>query len=116
MAFHQSKQARFWPCGRCVIGKTLGAILTIGAAVAVNVIPGVGQAISGALVSTLGAVGTTVFQGLQLGLAMSGLQAAGGLLGLGPNIGKPDTASVPFKPPGASGKLFEPADWKEDAI
>jgi hypothetical protein len=98
------------------LGKSLGAILTIGAAVAVNAIPGVGQAISGALVGTLGTVGTAVFQGLQLSLAMAGLQSAGGLLGLGPNIGKPDTASVPFKPPGASGKLFEPADWSGNAI
>lgn len=32
------------------MGKTVGAILTIGVAIAVNVIPGVGQAISGAIV------------------------------------------------------------------
>lgn len=98
------------------MGKTLAGILTIGAAIAVNVIPGVGQAISGALVSTFGAVGTTLYGALNAGLVMSGLQSAGGLLGMGPSAGKADTASVPFKPPGSSGKLFERADWKEDAI
>ena len=81
------------------MGKTLGAILTIGAAVATNVIPGVGQAISGALVSTFGAVGGTIYSTFTIALTLSALQSAGGPLGLGPSIGKPDTASVPLNRP-----------------
>lgn len=94
------------------MGRTLGAILTIGAAVAINVIPGVGQAISGAIVGALGGtfaaygVAVTVVQALTLGLTVAGVQAAGGLLGLGPNIPRPDTATTAIKtsrPPRVSG-------------
>ena len=77
------------------MGKTLGAILTIGAAIAVNVIPGIGQAISGALMSTFGA---TIAGAITLGITVAGLQALGGVLGLGPNVPKPDTTESPIKP------------------
>lgn len=91
------------------MGKTLGAILTIGAAVAVNAIPGVGQAISGALLSTFGTIGATVFSSLSLGLAAGALQSVGGLLGLGPGAGKAETASTPIKPPRQGYSLYRPA-------
>lgn len=101
------------------MGKTLGAILTIGAAVAINVIPGVGQAISGTLGAALSGTaiggGVTAFGfaaaqaltgALTLGLTVAGLQSLGGLLGLGPSLPKPDTAVTAIKiprPPRVSG-------------
>ncbi len=89
------------------MGKTVGSILTIAAAVAVNFIPGVGQVISGTLVGALGSAGATIASGLTAALSVAGLQAAGGLLGMGPNMSKPEAASTPLKPPRPGGLLFE---------
>lgn len=85
------------------MGKTLGAILTIGAAIAINVVPGIGQAISGAIVGTLGGtfaaygVAVTAVQALTLGLTVAGVQSLGGVLGLGPNAPKADTSATAIK-------------------
>ena len=92
------------------MGKTVVGILTIGAAIAVNFIPGVGQVISGALgaafsgtaigggVTAFGfAAAQAVTGALTLGITAFGLQSLGGLLGLGPNAPKSDTASTAIK-------------------
>ncbi|WP_293920646.1 hypothetical protein [Sphingobium sp. UBA5915] len=92
------------------MGKTLGNIITIGAAVAVNFVPGVGQALSGALIGTLGAVGSALYSGLTVSLAAAGIQSAGSLVGLGPNLDKPQTSSVSLKPRPHGSNLFEGAD------
>ena len=89
------------------MGKAIGQILLVSAAVAVNFIPGVGQAISGTLVGALGSAGATIASGLTAALSVAGLQAAGGLLGMGPNVSKPEAASTPLKPPRPGGFLFE---------
>lgn len=91
------------------MGKTLGSILLVAAAVAVNFIPGVGQAISGAIGSAIAGAGvyaTTAFSiasaittGLTLGVTALGLQSFGGLLGLGPGSPKPDTTETAVKRP-----------------
>lgn len=87
------------------MGKTIGQILTIGVAIAVNVVPGIGPAISGTIVGigggTFAALGVAnaVVGALTLGATVAGLQAAGGLLGLGPNIPKPEAASTAIKTP-----------------
>jgi hypothetical protein len=99
------------------MSKTLGSILLVAAAVAVNVIPGVGQAISGAIVGLAGgpfaagaatawAIGDAVASAVTLGVTAAGLQSAAGLLGLGPSAPKPDTAITAIKtsrPPRVSG-------------
>jgi hypothetical protein len=74
------------------VGKTLGRILTISAAIAVNLIPGVGQALSAAIGSTLA---TAVVSAVTL----AGLQSLGGVLGLGPSSPKPDTTVTAIKTP-----------------
>lgn len=72
------------------MGKTLGNILAVAAAVAVNVIPGVGQALSAAIGSTLA---TAVISSVTL----YGLQSGVGLLGLGPSGPKPETTETAIK-------------------
>ncbi|AIT81592.1 hypothetical protein [Novosphingobium pentaromativorans] len=93
------------------MGKTVGAIISVGLAVAVNVIPGVGQAISGAIFGGLSAVTGTVGLAasaaltfsqvaafaLTTGLTINGLQTVGGILGLGPSAPKPDQAETAIK-------------------
>lgn len=95
------------------MGKSLGAILTIGAAIAVNVIPGVGQFISGAIYSAgaglglasgslataaaLGSAANAIAGAITLGVTATGLQSLGGVLGLGPSAPKPDTAVTALK-------------------
>lgn len=91
------------------MGKTLGSILLVAAAIAINVIPGAGQVISGALGSAIASTGvyattafsiaSTVVTGLTLGLTAAGLQSAGSLLGLGPSLPKPDTTETAIKNP-----------------
>lgn len=81
------------------MGRTVTQILTIGAAVAVNFIPGVGQAISGTLVGALGSAGATIATGLTTALSVAGLQSAAGLLGLGPSSPKPEATSTAIKTP-----------------
>lgn len=72
------------------MGKTFTRILAIGAAIAVNFIPGVGQFLSATLGSALAAGVTTA-------VTAFGLQSAAGLLGLGPSSPKPDTSSTALK-------------------
>lgn len=72
------------------MGKTLGSILAVAAAVAVNVIPGVGQFLSAAIGSTLA---TAVISSVTL----YGLQAGVSLLGLGPSGPKPETTETAIK-------------------
>lgn len=74
------------------MGKTFGRILAIGAAIAVNFIPGVGQFLSATLGSALAAGVTTA-------VTAYGLQSAAGLLGLGPSAPKPDTTVQAIKTP-----------------
>lgn len=68
------------------MGKVLGSILLIAAAIAVNVIPGVGQVLSAGLISGITAAG--IGAGLSLGAS---------LLGLGPSGPKPDTTETSIK-------------------
>ena len=93
------------------MGKTLGAILTIGAAVAINVIPGAGQVISGTIFGGLSAITGTVgiaasaaltfsqvaALAITVGVTTAGLQSLGGVLGLGPSSQKPDTTETALK-------------------
>lgn len=73
------------------MGKTLGSILAVAAAVAVNVIPGVGQALSAAIGSTLA---TAVISSVTL----YGLQSGASLLGIGGGGGaKPETTETAIK-------------------
>lgn len=102
------------------MGKTIGAIISVGLAVAVNVIPGAGQVISGTIfaglsavtgtVGTLAAAALTFSQvaalAITTGLTINGLQTVGGVLGLGPSSPKPDQAETAIKnarPPRVSG-------------
>lgn len=71
------------------MGKTLGSILAIGAAIAVNVIPGVGQFLSAAIGSTLA---TAVISSVTL----YGLQAGVSLIA-GSGSQKPDTTETAIK-------------------
>lgn len=73
------------------MGKTLTSILTIAAAVAVNVIPGVGQFLSAAIGSTLATAAISA-------VTLAGLQSAIGLLGIGGGP-KPDTTETAVKTP-----------------
>lgn len=85
------------------MGKALGQILTIGAAIAINAIPGIGQAISGAIVGlgggTFAALGVAnaVVGALSLGVTVAGIQSAMGLIAGGPP--KPEQASTAIKTP-----------------
>ena len=72
------------------MGKTLGSIIAVAAAIAVNVIPGVGQALSAAIGSTLA---TSVISAITL----YGLQSGASLLGLGASSAKPETTETAIK-------------------
>lgn len=72
------------------MGKTLGNILAVAAAIAVNVIPGVGQALSAAIGATLATSAITA-------VTLYGLQSGVSLLGLGPGAPKPDTTETAIK-------------------
>jgi hypothetical protein len=85
------------------LGKTVTNILLVAAAVAVNVIPGVGQAVGGAILSVVGtsfaAVGI-VYTGLSIAFAaltVAGIQAGVSLVGLGPHLPKPSTTERAIK-------------------
>lgn len=54
------------------MSKTLGTILSVGAAVAVNVIPGVGQALSAAIVGSITAAGVVTAVGISTALSAAG--------------------------------------------
>lgn len=91
------------------MGKFLGKLVLIGAAIAINFVPGVGQAITGAVYGTLagGAVGTAAAAALTfgqvlsaaitLGVTAAGIQSLSGILGLGPSSPKPDTTETAVK-------------------
>lgn len=87
------------------MGKTLGNIIAVGFAIGINFVPGVGQAISGAIVGALGGtftaagIASAVVSTLQLGSLAVGLQSGASLLGLGPSLPKPDTAVTAIKTP-----------------
>lgn len=72
------------------MGKTLGNILAVAAAIAVNVIPGVGQALSAAIGATLATATISA-------ITLYGLQSGVSLLGLGPGAPKPDTTETAIK-------------------
>ena len=72
------------------MGKTLGNILAVAAAIAVNVIPGVGQALSAAIGATLATAAISA-------VTLYGLQSGVSLLGLGPGAPKPDTTETAIK-------------------
>lgn len=72
------------------MGKTLGSIIAVAAAIAVNVIPGVGQALSAAIGATLA---TSVISAVTL----YGIQSAASLLGLGASSAKPETTETAIK-------------------
>jgi len=85
------------------MGKTLGAVLAVAAAVAVNVIPGAQGWASGVILSATGtgfaAVGT-VFAAVGIASAAItayGLSRLAGLLGMGPNAPKPQTTESAIK-------------------
>lgn len=85
------------------MGKTLTRIVSIGLAVGVAFVPGVGQAIGMAVFQ--GALGIGAGVGLAAGLAnaviggivVTGLSSLGGVLGLGPSSPKPDTTLQAIK-------------------
>lgn len=91
------------------MGKFLGKLVLIGAAIAINFVPGVGQAITGAVYGTLagGAVGAAAAAALTfgqvlsaaitLGVTAAGIQSLSGILGLGPSSPKPDTTETAVK-------------------
>lgn len=89
------------------IGKTLTNILTVGAAIAINVVPGLGQALSGAIfgalgtitgtVGTLASVAFSVAQFAPTALTLAGLQSGASLLGLGPSQPRPETTEFAIK-------------------
>lgn len=94
------------------MGKTLTNIALIGAAVAVNVVPGIGNAISTGIFTALGgtaaagtiAIGATY--ALTTGLTIAGIQAATGIIMGSPSLPKPDTTAQSLKtsrPPRVSG-------------
>lgn len=112
------------------MGKTLGAILTIGAAVAVNFIPGAGQFLSTGLVGTLGSgiaslgvyattaasIASSLATGLIVGVTSLGLSSLGGVLGIGPGSPKPPSTETAIKHPrpervSAYGRVRSSGDW-----
>jgi len=87
------------------MSKTIASVLTIGAAIAVNVIPGAGQAISAFLLGTVGlsigtavAIGTAVPGVLAAAGAAAGLSLAGSVL-FAPPARRPDTTESSRKTP-----------------
>lgn len=72
------------------MGKTLGSIIAVAAAIAVNAIPGVGQALSAA-------IGTTLATSVISAVTLYGLQSAASLLGIGASSAKPDTTETSIK-------------------
>lgn len=71
------------------MGKTVGSILAVAAAVAVNVIPGVGQFLSAA-------IGATLASSVIAGITLYGLQAGVGLIA-GGGSQKPETTETAIK-------------------
>lgn len=81
------------------MGKTVGAILLVAAAIAVNVIPGVGQAISAALISAglTAAAAASITAAIGTALIGAALGAVGGLFG--PSLKPPETMAQALKTP-----------------
>lgn len=87
------------------MSKAIVSVLTIGAAIAVNVIPGAGQAISAFLLGTVGlsvgtavAIGTAIPGVLAAAGAVAGLSLAGSVL-FAPPARRPDTTEQSRKTP-----------------
>lgn len=81
------------------MGKTVTNLLAVAAAIAVNVIPGVGQALSAAIGATLASsviAGVTLY-GLQAGASLAGLMGGGG-----PKPETTETAIKTSRPPRVS--------------
>ena len=68
------------------MGKTLGRILVIGAAIAANFVPVVGTFLGAALTTAITSAGVA-----------TALTVAAGVLGLGPSAPKPATAETAIK-------------------
>lgn len=84
------------------MGKTVVTILIVVAAVAVNVIPGVGQAISGALISAglaTAATAATITASLTAAITGLAISAVTQLLVGSPDLPKPATATTSIKTP-----------------
>lgn len=54
------------------MSKTIGSIIAVGAAIAVNVIPGVGQALSAFMIGGITAAGAVTAVGLSVALSTAG--------------------------------------------
>lgn len=83
------------------MGRTVTSLLIVAAAIAVNVIPGVGQAISATLISAglTTAAATALSTALIAAVTAAGIQSAAMLLGLGPKLPKPETTEGAVKTP-----------------
>lgn len=81
------------------MGKTVTAIIIVAAAIAVNVIPGVGQAISATLISAglSAATAATVTAAISSALIGMALSSVGALFMTGPQLDPPETARTPIK-------------------
>lgn len=85
------------------MGKAVGSIIAIAGAVAINVIPGVGQVLSGAIVGALGGTFTAygIAQGVvgavTLGLTLAGVSAVSSLLVGGQKAQPPQTTATEKK-------------------
>jgi hypothetical protein len=81
------------------MGKTVVSLLVVAAAIAVNVIPGVGQAISATLISAglTATAATALSTAIIAGVTAAGINAAMGLAGFGPKLPKPDTTETAIK-------------------
>lgn len=96
------------------MSRTLTRVALIGAAVAVNFVPGVGQAISATVLGATGSLtaglaattAATIVGAVEAGLALAatavtvaGIQAGASLLGLGPKLPRPETSETAVKTP-----------------
>lgn len=81
------------------MSKTLGSIIAIGAAVAVNVIPGVGQALSGILIGGITAASAVT----AVGLAVAASAAGSALMGAPAQRSEMTESSRKAPLPGGSG-------------
>lgn len=86
------------------MGRTLGRVLLISAAIALQFVPVVGQTIGGAIIGTLGwtsitsaVIADAVVTALTLAATSAAVSSLGGLLGLGPSSPKADTTVTPLK-------------------
>ena len=83
------------------MGKTLGSILSIGAAIAAVAVPGLGTAVAAIATGFSLPIGVTAALGTLLSTTAitMGVNSAFGLLGLGPSLPKPETTEMAIKTP-----------------